>query len=212
MGWDCPSLVTGRSKTKFQSTHPAWGGTVSQGDMEQQPLISIHPPRRGWDRGNLRAAARDANFNPPTPHGVERYRYKDYSGILGISIHPPRMGWDKFIRSHLILFDYFNPPTPHGVGLLVKFGMTEEQKFQSTHPAWGGTYKKGFKAPQKSTFQSTHPAWGGTEKQEAVAKAEQISIHPPRMGWDQCVGGRYPIPTKFQSTHPAWGGTCFWIA
>ena len=39
-------------------------------------------------------------------------------------------------------------------------------------------------------------------------EAWQISIHPPRMGWDpapgQPGGG---MVGGFQSTHPAWGGT-----
>ena len=55
----------------FQSTHPVRGGTCP-GEMERgQIIISIHPPREGWDfweNGVLNASM--------------------------ISIHPPREGWD----------------------------------------------------------------------------------------------------------------------
>ena len=34
------------------------------------------------------------------------------------------------------------------------------------------------------TFQSTHPVRGGTAVDAAVGKSPEISIHPPREGWD----------------------------
>ena len=33
-------------------------------------------------------------------------------------------------------------------------------------------------------FQSTHPAWGGTDGLRPTTAAFDISIHPPRVGWD----------------------------
>ena len=55
--------------------------------------------------------------------------------------------------------------------------------FQSTHPAWGGTFLF-HRISHVLGFQSTHPAWGGTS--------------------GSCTPGR---AYQFQSTHPAWGGT-----
>ena len=56
----------------FQSTHPARGGTKPHGSRVMIQAISIHPPREGWDAGNL-----------------DKYGREDV-----ISIHPPREGWD----------------------------------------------------------------------------------------------------------------------
>ena len=33
----------------FQSTHPAWGGTLAFPYSATYGFISIHPPRMGWD-------------------------------------------------------------------------------------------------------------------------------------------------------------------
>ena len=33
-------------------------------------------------------------------------------------------------------------------------------------------------------FQSTHPVWGGTRPKQIVIRVSEISIHPPRVGWD----------------------------
>ena len=58
----------------FQSTHPAWGGT-SQNALyfSQAIVISIHPPRMGWDLiVSVHLLTDKDYFNPPTPHGVGR--------------------------------------------------------------------------------------------------------------------------------------------
>ena len=39
-------------------------------------------------------------------------------------------------------------------------------------------------------FQSTHPVWGGTSAEYRIAFDAEISIHPPRVGWDV-------LPTDF---------------
>ena len=78
-------------------------------------------------------------------------------------------------------------------------------------------------------FQSTHPVWGGTRIFTADDERAEISIHPPRVGWDLPVYPEFwaqmdfnpPTPCgvglsghpffkvgfRFQSTHPVWGGT-----
>ena len=52
-------------------------------------MISIHPPREGWDFKHLLAALH-----------------------IHISIHPPREGWDLPEGKACILYRDFNPPTP----------------------------------------------------------------------------------------------------
>ena len=55
---------------------------------------------------------------------------------------------------------------------------------------------------------SIHPPRMGWDSADLKSTAEPtISIHPPRMGWDLGQRRKHcPIPL-FQSTHPAWGGT-----
>ena len=53
-------------------------------------------------------------------------------------------------------------------------------------------------------FQSTHPVWGGTQNEFALSLPFQISIHPPRVGWDilpDHIGIDFLI-----SIHPPRGG------
>ena len=38
--------------------------------------------------------------------------------------------------------------------------------------------------PLAEEFQSTHPGWGGTKLDTSLKQKVQISIHPPRVGWD----------------------------
>ena len=173
--------------------------------IRQRIEISIHPPRVGWDQSRSSRARTRRYFNPPTPCGVGRRVDNKQRGK-----------------------QYFNPPTPCGVGRLATCKMVRPRRFQSTHPVWGGTSVVGFPA-EIFQFQSTHPVWGGTAGKRSQRRREQISIHPPRVGWDNSVlnalsaSRNFNPPTPcgvgpdvnrltsrrrgFQSTHPVWGGT-----
>ena len=80
-------------------------------------LISIHPPRAGWDLDIHPPLRVLYDFNPPTPCGVGLDIDIDIQSFKKISIHPPRAGWDKHIKSLVLMY----------------------HKFQSTHPVRGGT-------------------------------------------------------------------------
>ena len=54
----------------FPSTHPVWGGTPLCDRTGHVGVISIRPPRVGWDVGNAAYAGHKPDFNPPTPCGV----------------------------------------------------------------------------------------------------------------------------------------------
>ena len=58
--------------TRFQSTHPVRGGTNIAGVWVPSFIISIHPPRAGWDTSSTHTACPILHFNPPTPCGVGR--------------------------------------------------------------------------------------------------------------------------------------------
>ena len=101
--------------------------------------------------------------------------------------------------------------------------------FQSTLPVWGGTRRAGPEGPT-TPFQSTLPVWGGTSVRFPLQRlsryfnppspcgeglsalgagfhADNISIHPPRVGRDCIVYTKYTTVQRFQSTLPVWGGT-----
>ena len=182
----------------------------------------------GWDPASRQFQFPQDDFNPPTPCGVGPHSCRHtfatlifqsthpvWGGTGGItimaqiqeiSIHPPRVGWDPVQRSPPLITSYFNPPTPCGVGPSHLMPFSSRRRFQSTHPVWGGTSP----FPSKFfslKFQSTHPVWGGTRQLRVGHPMGDISIHPPRVGWD-LISSFQPIPQgPFQSTHPVWGGT-----
>ena len=199
-------MVTG--KTKFQSTHPARGGTGTLPSGTIIDGISIHPPREGWDGYNSRRWRCNRDFNPPTPRGVGPENVITTTNIAQfqsthparggtfdnyitewrnvISIHPPREGWDPTILQASLADSHFNPPTPRGVGLNAKWIWGYMSRFQSTHPARGGAV---FPTPTQYIAQiSIHPpreGWDATARQGQPRS--RISIHPPREGWDQLL-------------------------
>ena len=89
--WETPEEI---NLALFQSTHPVWGGTSSAVKGVLQVLISIHPPRVGWDASGGSGPLRRTDFNPPTPGGVGLVDDASLPLNDGISIHPPRVGWD----------------------------------------------------------------------------------------------------------------------
>ena len=62
-------------------------------------------------------------------------------------------------------------------------GIGSKLVLQSTHPVRGGTARLSA-AVTLLPFQSTHPVRGGTAVVNAVKEPPEISIHPPREGWD----------------------------
>ena len=122
---------------KFQSTHPVGGGTstnfatpsltsyfnpptpwgvglFNHEPISRQCVISIHPPRGGWDE--MICSAR--------------------SGGNEISIHPPRGGWDDYVLIVRYTSGNFNPPTPWGVGPDAKEKFSAATYFNPPTP-WG---------------------------------------------------------------------------
>ena len=108
----------------------------------------------------------------------------DWDTSMVISIHPPRTGWDHRFLCNVNRRNHFNPPTPHGVGRREAAERLGMKLFQSTHPARGGTIVFG-----------------------CQGRKTNISIHPPRTGWDDSAKFAEAKAEVFQSTHPARGGT-----
>ena len=178
----CTCAVTVRMG--FQSTHPARGGTA-----------------------RVRARARHAkDFNPPTPRGVGQQPLKVNGIVLTFqSTHPARGGTRQLYAGCSGTKD-FNPPTPRGVGLLTMIVNKYYMEFQSTHPARGGTWS-GARLTAWEHFNPPTPRGVGPQGAHDAYYNGDISIHPPREGWDtknRVDAKRY---LRFQSTHPARGGT-----
>ena len=145
------------------------------------------------------------DFNPPTPWGVGLTLSVSLISLIWISIHPPRGGWDSWVNSSAGAENRFQSTHPVGGGTLHLHKVVCIQTFQSTHPVGGGTPVWAF-APLLDQFQSTHPVGGGTQDMHVIkiimlfqsthpvgggtkdrrgrSCAPQISIHPPRGGWD----------------------------
>ena len=165
-------------------THPRRGGTELDALDLCPILISIHPPRAGWDIcPRFRHRHRHISIHPPRA-GWD-FEYPSCSIRTWISIHPPRAGWDGRRRSAL----------PWG-----------KRRFQSTHPVRGGTPPPtstascwpnfnpptpcGVGPPPTSTascwpnFNPPTPCGVGRRTVHRQQCDLSISIHPPRAGWD----------------------------
>ena len=140
----------------FQSTLPARGATYLLTRMVVSPLISIHAPRTGSDTACWATAPSRSNFNPRSPHGE-------------------RPG-ESSISSQL-------------------------SQFQSTLPARGATLLvNGLWHDQ--IFQSTLPARGATGERAHTARMLLISIHAPRTGSDALYFPRIAFARYFNPRSP----------
>ena len=123
--------------------------------------ISIHAPREGSDRDNIRKPLADLNFNPRSPRG-ER---------------PPIPTASKSAMP----FQSTLPARGATLGVVNK--NLSEKLFQSTLPARGATLLD-LRVPICDIFQSTLPARGATTDGMTPDSPRVISIHAPREGSD----------------------------
>ena len=124
-----------------------------------------------------------------------------------ISIHPPRVGWDADIPYGFFTKDISIHPPRVGWDSSLEHNTHRKSAFQSTHPAWGGTHKSIDHSYLLSNFNPPTPRGVGLWRVRYFTASVEISIHPPRVGWDCGACGTLPPAWRFQSTHPAWGGT-----
>ena len=84
--------------------------------------------------------------------------------------------------------------------------MHKWSEFQSTHPVRGGTYSS---YDLYAYFDiSIHPPRAGWDWIAVIqGEMRRISIHPPRAGWDSRAISTNLQSKLFQSTHPVRGGT-----
>ena len=122
----------------FNPPTPRGVGRLGQSASLKEVIISIHPPREGWDpsstycpygffgfqsthtaRGgtsyHLWARLKTSDFNPPTPRGVGPAISFDSSMEANFNPPTPRGVGPVCLYSTAVQSD-FNPPTPRGVG------------------------------------------------------------------------------------------------
>ena len=172
----------------FQSTRPARGATVDRPRHPQTPVVSIHAPRAGRDRGGFDEMAGLECFNPRAPRGARPGQWAELFKNRGVSIHAPRAGRDllracAFRLQHLVSIHApragrdrterrrktartcFNPRAPRGARLCA-----------------GKVRRTG------REFQSTRPARGATGELSRISLSWRVSIHAPRAGRDTRCG------------------------
>ena len=217
----------------FNPPTPCGVGPPTRRTFSTWPLISIHPPRAGWDQKPGAMGCSGGYFNPPTPCGVGPesdadgecpIAFQSTHPVRGgtpsrpaayqanpISIHPPRAGWDAASNARRPPHGYFNPPTPCGVGQL--WICAKEQGFYFNPPTPCGVGRIGVQIGQYRRPISIHPPRAGWDVRRwtACEKPQNISIHPPRAGWDewQQIGAfkkvyfNPPTPCGVGRGHPA---------
>ena len=190
----------------FQSTLPAWGETC--------PMVPMMPM---------------TPFQSTLPAWGETSEFVRITTVSHISIHSPRMGRDTARPLTPCYPTDFNPLSPHGERRCKAYGRQMPQKFQSTLPAWGETYRRGstWRRPSISIhsprmgrdMRRENGRGGGCHFNPLSPHGERrfvrtyegifgkISIHSPRMGRDSSLAQFTQSTSPFQSTLPAWGET-----
>ncbi len=163
---------------------PSLCGELIHGRWLPDPaVISIHPPRVGWDCSRYHSQCARWHFNPPTPCGVGPFQ--KFSARLPF---------------------HFNPPTPCGVGQEAETDGCSRTRFQSTHPVWGGTPVM-YSAVRMEGI-SIHPPRVGWDRPCTSRHKRKTDFNPPTpCGVGQARTAQGLTANAFQSAHPVWGGT-----
>ena len=157
---------------------PSLCGKLIHGRWLPDPaVISIHPPRVGWDLGVVPAALQAALFQSTHPVWGGTTVLFDMGLPAPISIHPPRVGWDPSSIDGSIVYRKFQSTHPVWGGTVAGYSCSTSLVFQSTHPVWGGTGIL-FGSQRRARFQSTHPVWGGTKVPEQIGGSAEY-FNPP---------------------------------
>ena len=148
---------------EFQSTHPVRGGTIALASASRSGMISIHPPRAGWDQA-APAPSMKTGFQSTHP-------------VRGGTLNPPSGSWPRRFQS--------THPVRGGTYYYGSYILAD--LFQSTHPVRGGTPSPAGSLSWQSNFNPPTPCGVGPPQRGGRGVNNFISIHPPRAGWDWCV-------------------------
>ena len=100
-------------KLEFQSTPPARGATIVQGETIGHVFISIHAPREGGDDRTSAAGFRGCRFQSTPPARGATFSLLEFVPLYDeISIHAPREGGDSIAQrtnAHIIMISIHAP-------------------------------------------------------------------------------------------------------
>ena len=192
------------SSKGFQSTLPAWGATPDGRHTRRDRRISIHAPRVGSDREEIRRYRPDEISIHAPRVGSDREVDEPFVAEL-ISIHAPRVGSDagRWLMVWRVPISIHAPRVGSDKRLCTRCGTplisihaprvgsdairskADVHRHISIHaPRVGSDYDVHRTAQYRGKFQSTLPAWGATRADVRPAPKSKISIHAPRVGSD----------------------------
>ena len=194
-----------------------------------QTLISIHAPRTGSDNSESTKSCTDILISIHAPRtGSDPYCHFVFGGTGGFQSTLPARGATGLRLVCNNKGRHFNPRSPHGERRDLQSSRLSVDNFNPRSPH-GERRSYRFFCLGKNRFQSTLPARGATWRFAHVANSDNISIHAPRTGSDFVVlmglivlhhfNPRSPhgerrfdtiqdcIRKVFQSTLPARGAT-----
>ena len=196
--------------------------------------ISIHVPREGHDKPNMKRKSTTMRFQSTCPaRGTTRVvcaqvpglvisihvpreghdlTGRSKGGVVMISIHVPREGHDYGIRVHFSNLCNFNPRAPRGARLIRRNTKIVGKNFNPRAPRGARLGK--ILAKRRAKYFNPRAPRGARPfvPSNLVAFTGNISIHVPREGHDACRQETSWSSPRFQSTCPARGTTATLIA
>ena len=132
-------LITRHKALSFNSRTPG-GVRLNSGDLVAlRPIVSIHAPREGCDRGNPGGKLLTIAFQFTHPgRGATTLNDRQLSYVAFQFTHPGR-GATRWAWRRLHPWRRFNSRTPGGVRLNSRDAHAVERTFQFTHPGRGAT-------------------------------------------------------------------------
>ena len=184
MGSDLCAPHPSGLRNNFNPPSPCGEGRPAAARPEEEPEISIHPPRVGSDPEGPQGPCICCRFQSTLPVWGATSLIKVGKMPKSISIHAPRVGSDPVYG------------LPDGQGGL----------FQSTLPVWGATPP--LLLPHSPTIISIHAPRVGSDTTFATAESP-IRYFNPRSPCGERQGQRKNDREHrlFQSTLPVWGAT-----
>ena len=166
----------------FQSTLPAWGSDPVSNPRARDLIVSIHAPRVGERRHQVRPGDRAIGVSIHAPRVGERPGCRRSALRRRVSIHAPRVGERRGRSDGKPERGSFNPRSPRGGATQTCGASVCPRMFQSTLPAWGSDGSGSDYSQPIKLFQSTLPAWGSDNRLLASSHLSGVSIHAPRVG------------------------------
>ena len=162
--------------------------------------VSIHAPHAGRDCGCARNCG-SWRVSIHAPHAGRDLLQCTPSLTLTVSIHAPHAGRDIRISIRGVPRVQFQSTRPMRGATYTGAYPSITDVFQSTRPMRGATPSISQKHTSQ-TFQSTRPMRGATQIYAAARALDDVSIHAPHAGRDQCGSRPRSLAWSFNPRAP----------